>query len=236
MNPGQPTPVDRDQQMLAHIGLYRLAFRITLDRLFFDGHSSANVVQRLLRQGRIIARPGLGARLRYYQLTAAETARQGVPLIRAKPMGAQAIQTHLGVLWFCHFTDPKAARARLEPDRLVQIFGNERPKGAHCIERGPPARVYRVIVTGERSTDEVLLKRLRVRVAKARRHPTLGPLLQKSEYCFVILAEHAVRRERLRKAIVRRGLDKHARITVDYAPSIRTVQTALKALQGRLPQ
>lgn len=223
-------PLERDEQILAHIGLYRIAFRATLDTLFFERRSSANVVQRLLRQGRIIARPGLGGRLRYYQLTAAETARQAVPLIRAKPLGAQALQTHLSVLWFCHFSGQGVARARLEPDRLAEIFGDERPKGPHCVELGPPARIYRVLVTGERSTDNILLKQLKARIFRSKRHPRIGPLLKSSGYSFVILAEHPRRRERLLNAIKRRGLDTHARILVEYAPSLRSVHAALREI------
>lgn len=233
MTVGQPSSTERDERILSHIGRYRIAFRTTLEQIFFEGRSSGNVVQRLLRQGRIVARPGLGPRLRYYQLSAAESARQGVPLIRAKPLGGQALQTHIGVLWYCYFTTPGVRRGRLEPSDLTPLFRDERPKGAHCVEPGKPSRVFRVIVTGDRSTDEVLLKRLKQRIARCRRHPVLGPMMAGSEYCFVILAENGPRRERLRKAITRRGLDRHARILVDYAPGVRSVHAELRGLQRR---
>ena len=59
------SPREREDNILDHIGRYRITLRAVLERLFFEGASCNNVVQRLVRQGKIRAREkGLAGKLK----------------------------------------------------------------------------------------------------------------------------------------------------------------------------
>lgn len=58
----------RDDRILDRIGLSSISLRPIIERLFFEGKNCGNVIRRLTKQGKIVSRPGLPSRIRYYQL------------------------------------------------------------------------------------------------------------------------------------------------------------------------
>jgi len=220
----------RDEQILAHIGLYRLTFRRVLSVLFFDGCTPGNVVQRLLAEGRIQARGGLPERLRYYQLTPTEARRRGLPIARSRPLKPQAFQSHLGVLWFaCIGSQKETPRRRLDRDALLKLFGPDFPKGPHCLEGGAKPCVWRVHVTGVRTDDTALVKLLKRRIEMLQKHETLGAWIRNRQYALALLADTEGRRRRLLEVTKNHGLDHRTKVVVEYCPSHASAPAALRA-------
>jgi hypothetical protein len=227
-------PPTRDNLILDHIGLYRLTFRRTLERLFFEGASSGNVIQRLLDDGRIQARSGLPGRVRYYQLSPAEAATRGVPIARTRPLRSQALHQAIATLWHCCMESPR--RIRLEPAELAALIEGfpKAPQAAHCLDTrevrdGEKShRVQRLEVVGARTGVTGLVQRLAGRIHEARRHSALGPWVQSRRYGYVVLVDAPQRRALIQKAIQKAGLHDLASVAVAFAPTPITVVHALR--------
>lgn len=212
---------DRDRQILQHIGRYRLSLRCVLEHLFFEDRSCANVIQRLLRDGRIQSFQKIAGGLSHYELTLAEAQRQGVPLDRARGFGGQALGTHLGVLWFCCMETKQ--RKRLEPHELQQLFGDNKFRAPHCAEMGDRPRVLRVHVVGEKTRTRDLLKRVRSEIRRVRDNETIAKWLRARRYGFALLVGEAAQHERLKRSVGRTGLTDLAHIVTGR---VLTPQTA----------
>lgn len=219
----------RDERILHHVGLYRLSLRAILAKRFFDGRTAGNVIARLIEHGRLQGRPGLPERLSYYQLTAAEARRRGLPAARARPLGAQALHTHLGVLWFCCAHNTKTPRRRLDRRELAKHFDATLDNAPHCLEAGDDPVVWRVHVTSTRSNDLTLIKHLSARLVALSSTQAFGPWIEAGRYAVAILAESPGRRARLTETINRHGHPQRLRWTVEHAPSPNGLGAALRA-------
>lgn len=219
---------DRDEKILSHVGLYRLSFRAILSSHYFEGRTAANVIARLIRQGRLRPRSGLPERLTYYQLTPAEVRRRGLPEARARPLGGQALQTHIGVLWFC-CRSLSAYRRRLDRRELERHLGLRCASAPHCVEGGEQPVIWRLHVTGQRSHDATLVRHLRARLDELAQDSTLSSWLAARRYAIAILAESESRRSRLQEMIHHHGLHHRTRCTVGYCPSPGALAAALRA-------
>lgn len=224
---------DRDDCILAHIGLYHLSLRPIIEELFFDGRNCGNVVQRLLAEKYLQARDGLPGRLSYYQLSRAEASRRGLPESRSRGPQNQAIHTALAVLWFC--TMAGRNRHRLEPADVERVFPQSAPIGIHCIERHDTIyRLIRMKVTDPASDDASLLRSLRKSVFETADLPGLRPWMQTGRYCFAILTETETRVQRIRELIqADEQLAEVAKFIVEQAPGVRTLNQALHERQPR---
>lgn len=219
----------RDDLILSHIGLYRLSLRRTLERLFFNGKAVAcdNVLRRLIADGRVQCVKGLPHRISYYQLTRAEALRRGLPPNRAGRLRAQALQQHLGVLWFCCMGP--TPRVRLEPSQLERINAGlpAWPQVCHCAERGDKPTLYRVVVLGPQARPFDLLARLSKQLSAEQDHPELGALARTGFRAVAILADQPARVAAIEAAIKRRRLRDLSPTIVEFAPSVQTLASAL---------
>lgn len=222
------TPHDRDEQVLSHIGLYRITLRHVLARVFFDGGNPGNLIQRLLSEGRITVRQGLPSRVSYYQLSLAEVRRRGLPADRSRPPHGQALASHLGALWYC--SEPGTQRRRLETHELQQLFGSDHARVPHCIEAGSPPHILRIQVVAPRASLPTAVRMLRRRIERLREHTVLGPWIRNRQYCFLMLADDSRRAEGLRRLLHERGADRRAEIVVGEAPSIDGLPGVLRRL------
>lgn len=223
----------RDDQILRHLALYRISFRVVLSRQFFGGRNPGNVITRLLAEGRIQSREGLPQRLRYYQLTAAEAARLGVPKGRTRAPKPQAFLTHIGVVWHCCVDTETRDRRRLDHEELVKLFGATPPKGVHVFQGGSVPRVLRVLVPGPATPAGTIMKAIRKRVEALRRHPTLSAWVRNHQYALLVLLEGESRRVRIQELIKTHGIDKRADIDLRYAPDHRTAADSLRRAERR---
>jgi hypothetical protein len=225
---------ERDRVILRHIGLYRLTFRRTLDRLYFAGATCNNVVQRLRKQGLIQERDGLPGRLAYYQLTAAGAASAGVPKDRAEALAPAALHKHIAILhWCCMGRTP---RHRVEPADLEEMFGGAAPSGDHVLQRTKEFRLFRVhVVTGD-TDDNALVRRIVARVHECRREPALAEWLREKQYGFVALVEAGPRRDRLDGAVQASGVRAMALVHVKIGPGPLTIGESLHAQPDQPPR
>lgn len=221
---------DRDERVLNHIGRYRIAFRQTLSCLFFDGRSPGNVLQRLLSNGRIVARASLPERVSYYQLSLSEVRRRGLPEVRSRPFPPQAFHSHLAALWFCCMNAGSPERRRLESAELARLFDGKPPKGPHCLEGGQSPRVYRIHALGPDASARGVVRALRQRIERFREHTRLGPWLRNRQYVFALLADSPPRADRLWEALNDHRVLDRAEVAVGHAPNIRTIAAALRGL------
>ena len=219
----------RDDRLMDHLGLYRISLRPIVERLFFDGKNSGNVIQRLLNQKRIQSRSGLPRRMRYYQLSAAEAKTRGFPVGRTEPFGSQALNTHLGVLWFCCAGETR--RHLVEPDDLQRQFGEGLPSGPHAVEQDYAMhRLWRLRVAAAEAEDNSLIRWLRKEMAALSRHSQLATPLRTRQYAFMLLVDTKTRVPALEQSILEAGLTEDALIQVEFAPSHLTLAEAVKQL------
>lgn len=218
---------DRDDRILAHVGLYQLTLRCVLEELFFDGANCGNVVQRLVAAKQLQIREGLPDRLSYYQLTRAEANRRGLPESRARALQNQALHTALAVLWFCSMSSVK--RHRLEPQDVDQFFPETIPASIHCIERESDRhRLIRVKVVDPGSEDSSIIRSLRKAVFQTIERPGLRPWVTTGHYSFGIITETTARVERIRQIIADdEQLSASASFLVEQAPGVRTLKQAI---------
>ncbi len=194
---------DRDERLLAHLGLYRVSTRPVLAMLFFGGRTPGNVLHRLIAEGRIVSRPGLPGRQRYYQLTHAEALRRGLPPDRGRPPGPQAMRAHLAILAHCCARPKGPSCRRLEDAELAALFGASAPRGTHVLEAGTSPRVLRVLVVGASVRVGRVHRVLRRHIQRVRTHPTLGAWVRNRQYGFLLLAESEAKAARLRAEVHR---------------------------------
>lgn len=225
MSSGEVQLQARDEKILDHIARYRVSLRPVLDRLFFDSQSSGsgNVLQRLLQGGFVTARDGLPGKRRYYQLTAKGAAGR-VSIERTKPIRAQALRSHIAILWFCTMGDVR--RLRLEEWELRDILKEHAPEGRHCAVPGDPLRVFRVQVPGARTRPPAVISALKENIQQSYQNPVLKLWMKDGIYGFAILAE-AERAAELRSAAAQHKLHRYAPILVEPVPSSQTLTRAI---------
>lgn len=218
---------DRDDQILNHVGLYQLTLRRIIDEQFFDGKTSGNVIQRLVRDNQLQIRDGLPGRLSYYQLTRAEATRRGLPESRARALQNQALHTALAVLWFC--TMSKSNRHRLEQSEVDRLFPESSPVAIHCVERNSDShRLIRMKVIDPDSDDRTIVRSLRKAVFKTMALPGLRPWIESGRYCFSVLTETDSRIRRIEEIIKSdERLNDSATFIVEKTPGVRTLKQAL---------
>ena len=221
----------RDDDILDHIGLYRISFRFVIERLFFQGGNCGNVIQRLMKQKRIQSVDGLPGSLAYYQLTLGEARRRNLPQDRGRALGPRALAMHLAVLWFCRLAP--VPRRRLEENELEKLFG-ETPSGCpHVAQSGSKPCVYRVhlVSSGTRTAD--VIKRLRTEIDAAARKRPLDAWTAGGRYVFALLTDAVPRAQAFTRAVQRAKLDRRARIVCEGVPSPLTIQDAIQDTRER---
>ena len=215
----------KDDEILRHIGRYRLSIRPVMDRVFFPDVASGcrNAIDRLHQQGLVRSRRLVGPH-RYYQLTP-RGAEGRVSVYRTEPLRAQAIQNSLGVLWFCFMSE--RLRRRLETLELAGTF-EDPPGGLHCTEAGDEPCLYRVRVLSRKTRVATLLPDLREYIRKAGEKPSskLAVWLRSRHYGFAVLAERG-RIEQVNMAIDRTRLGAYARIIVEEVPGPQSIGETL---------
>lgn len=224
------SPREREDNILDHIGRYRVTLRAVLERLFFEDASCNNVVQRLVRQGKIRAREkGLAGKLNYYQLTTAEARRRVLPTSRAAALGARALHVHLGVLWFCCMLD--RPRRRIEEDEVQSLFATLPSQLPHCAEDGNPPRIIRIQVTDPTARVTGVVKRFRRSLYDAVDDPKIAGWVHARRYAFALLAESRARKHAIQSAVCKDPMSKIADVIVALAPSAMTVREELQHVE-----
>ena len=219
----------RDDRILDHIGLYSLSLRPVLERLFFNGKNCGNVVQRLTKQGKIVSRPGLPSRVRYYQLTASEATARAFPQHRTEPLGTQAINKHLAILWHCCLAD--GTRHRIERGDVKSNVSEHLPPGDYAVEQFEGNhRIVRLRIASSDAEDSSIVRWVRGEVGKAAKHPHLSRLQRSGQVAYVLLADTKTRIPSLQRSLEDSGLLEQSTVVVAFAPSPQTLPVALRNL------
>lgn len=212
----------RDEQILGHLGLYRVSFRAVISFMFFQGGFPGNVLQRLRAEGRVTSRGGLRNRLRYYQLSVTEASARGLPVARGRPPKPQAFSLHVATLWYCSVAPGGSLRRRLDTPELVHLFGVNTPKGAHVLDSNGPPKVVRVIAVAPHTPARSIARALRKRILRLDAHPELGMWVRDKRYAFAIITSSEAKRARLAYLVQRYGKSSRAEIRVECAPQCWT--------------
>jgi len=221
----------RDDNILRHIGLYRISLRYIIERLFFEGANCGNVIQRLIKQKRIQSRDGFHGSLSYYQLTLSEARRRNLPQDRGRAFGPRALATHLALVGFCCLES--TARRRLEEAELRKTLG-EIPSGApHVVQVGDQPCVYRVHVVSSQTRTADIMKHLRAEICATIDSSTLYQWVKAERYGFVLLTDIRSRADALRRAVQRSDFHHQARILCEHSPSPLDVQQVIHDLRKK---
>jgi hypothetical protein len=205
---------------------HRLLLRVVADRVL--GKDSGNTLQ-LLRKNLIATRnfDGLG-RLNYHQLSSDGCAYCGVPDSHSRPLGPQAMQIYIGLLWVCFLQD--ADRRLLTEEEFTELFGNSL-SGHHLMETvdGKP-KVYRVLVSPQ-ATNKSILRSIRLHTAQALAIAPIRAAIADRDYGLMIGVSTEWQRTALQRAVAKE--QQNIAIKVVIAPSLVTLQEAISEVSHR---
>ncbi len=220
----------RDDKILTHVGKHGVSLRAAIEKLFFDGATCDHVINRLIKEGRVVSEAGIPGGLCYYRLSVTEARARRVPDHRARPKKGGALRQSLQVLWFCDMSDKK--RVRLERKQVADEFGNGRGSGKpHCAESDQGKLiVYRVYAPGPNSRDEYLLKSIHGDYDEAMNRSELRGWIENEAFGFALLVETPERKERLRRLISKAG-PRDVRIIVEVVPGLSNISAAIRKAQ-----
>ena len=218
----------RDEEILAHIGLYRITIREAVSAAF-GLRNPGTVLQRLRADGLVIQHDGLPGKVSYYQLTA-RGACDRVPLERARPLGPPALRQHLAILWFAHLTE--RPRRRLEECNVRELFGSDGPSArqvGYCVETdGDARRLLRIHVPGESVPAARVVKALRELIVDLeQRGAEVRSWLLARSLGIAVLADTPERTTILRSALATSGLSSRVHVSVHAAATPRTLTSFL---------
>lgn len=216
----------RDNDILHHVGLYRVSLRYVIEQLFFEGGNCGNVIQRLLNQKRLQSVPGLHGSLRYYQLTLSEARQRNLPQDRGRALGPRALASHMALLWYCFRAD--VPRRRLEHTELARLFEDLDSGCPHVAEAGARPCVLRVHVVSPKTRTADIIKRLRVEVEADSRTETLTEWVASRRYAYALLVTSRPRADALNRAVHRVDLGKRAQVRCDYVPCPITIYQVIQ--------
>jgi hypothetical protein len=156
------------------------------------------------------------------------TALLNAPKERAQPLGAEALNLALGVLYFCCLAGP-VRRHRVERNDLVPFFGDDAPPAnvAHLLsdEPGHPAIFRAYQATGSFGHT---VQRVREHLAQARAAAHLRPWVEAGDYgvCVLVPAEEKVKP--CRQALERSGVTRSAAVLCGLGPTAETLAPELR--------
>jgi hypothetical protein len=181
--------VDRDDQILNHIGRYRVSIRAVIEELFFDGATCDHVLQRLSNEKRINTFRRLPGRLSYYQLSLTEARHRGIPGDRAGNRTSYSLREALAVLWFCCMSEKPRRRVELKE---LSEFGipETHTNKPHCSEfeegRGV---IYRIFTPSPGAREDYLFVSLKRDAVAVLEQPELKDWAAAGAYAFAVLFE-----------------------------------------------
>jgi hypothetical protein len=228
------TQATLEDEILAHVELYRLTIAAVVARIVFsqgsaesDGAATAaaDILAQLVRQGRLAAHklPGpKGEEETYYVLPPTKSSK--------RTSDAQGVNFDLQTLWFCALSETPSYRLSLQETR--RIF--PRPPHHHVrhvvTEQGDGPYVLRIYPT---SVDvKSTIANLKKFIAEARSKHQLGEWIDAGDYGFCVLADHPQKVERIAEAVIAKrpgaaALAELGRIEVAFAPTAVNVAEAL---------
>lgn len=189
---------ERDERILRHVGLYRLSIRAVIERLFFDGKSCDDVINRLVAKEKLLTVSRLPNRVSFYKLSLTAARARGFTDNRAETRGVQtrSIRRALAVLWYCCMGEN--IRHRIERKDLTQLFARAPGLGIpHCWENqhGVGRIVRRIYTPGPNTPTDEILRTLHHDGEAALADLKLAPLVLARRYSFVVLVKAQERKE-----------------------------------------
>jgi len=227
---------DRDDQILNHIGRYRVSIRVVMEKLFFDGATCDHVLQRLASdsENRIKIFRSLPGRLSYYQLTLTEARHRGFPDDRAGKRTSFSLREALAVLWFCCMMDKK--RRRVDPQELPKFgipdTGTTKPHSAESSD--DHAVIYRIFAPSPGARDDYLLLSLKRDAAEVLEHSELREWAAAGTYAFAILFETEGRLKRFKRRLESEK-SFPVQVRLDLVPGPHRLAYTIRKLQKNEP-
>lgn len=220
---------NRDERILAHVGLYRLSIRAAIERLFFEDKSCDDVINRLVARDRALTVDRLPNRISYYKLSLAAARARGIQENRAESRGVRtrSLRRSVAVLWFCCMGT--VIRHKIERNKLTQLFGRAPGLGIpHCWEQQPSGRaVYRIYTPGPNTPTDEIVRTLRADSEAAIAHEKLAPLIIADRYVFAVLVETPERKTQLEEHL-QRAVPVAAPVLVEVVPDLYQLADAIK--------
>ena len=225
---------DRDDAILKHLGQYGLSLRPVVARCFFGGGNPGNVLQRLVKAGKIVAHDQLPQKRSYYQLSPSEAATRIFPASRADVLDGANLDRRLAILWFC--TMGKQQRQGLLPQDVFAMLQRNMPNAPHCIEqpdRGKQRLLRMKVVSSDWQPTDVV-DWVRKTIQEDRHHAVHREWLESRQYGYAILVDdpsaNGDRAKAILKEVKKSGLYRKNHVPVEFAPSATTLAIALKSL------
>ncbi len=223
----------RDDAILTHLGQYGLSLRSVVAHCFFDGGNPGNVLQRLVKAGKIVAHDQLPQKRSYYQLSRSEAAARSFPASRADALDGANLDRRLAILWFC--TMGQHQRQGLLPQDILAMLERKMPNAPHCIEcpRRGKQRLLRMKVISSDWQPTDVIEWIRKTIQDDCRHPVHREWIESRQYGYAILVDDPSARSDRGKAILqtvkKSGLYKKTHVPVEFSPSVATLNLALRS-------
>ncbi len=230
--------LERDNAILDLTGRYGIGLRIVYERFWFRSGNAGNVIQRLLKEKRLLTvEKGFKGNRSYYQLSPQENSMRGFPSSHADSLEGSRLNERLATLWFA--TMRKKPRPLLTSSELLEQFGiNMSSNVSYCVQQNQKKEhvVLRLRLTGEKMEPADVVRWLKQEVAEAQEDETLADWLEGRQYGYAILVDdpslEQTRVKAIKSAVSQSGLRKKAFIEIDFAPSTITIDDACQQLRS----
>lgn len=218
----------RDEQILTHVGRFRLSIPYVLERLYFEGRSCEDVVSRLVDNGLLTTPPKrLPGKYTYYQLSSDAARARDIPVYRTEPLAGLPLHKALAVLWFANVSEMR--RLRLERQELLDHLGRlpPAPNEPYCLQGDPDPCIYRCIVPDSAKDIEAPIRTLKREAFACTNDEGMNEWLRAQDFRFVILVEREELEKKLNERLDRAKRDelpKHTHVSVTLAPGPLTLK------------
>lgn len=222
---------ERDDKIAKHIGNFVVSTRVAIERLFFENSATCdNVLNRMIKEKRIVSEAGIPGGLCYYRLSLSEAKSLGIPEHRAKAKKGRALREALQVLWFCCLSG--RTRTRLKQKKVKEAFGEGKGSGKpHCAEAGEQSSIiYRIYAPGPNSRDDYLLKELLNHYEAGMASAQTRGWIEDQALGFAVLVETPERRDKLLRLIKKQG-PHNIRVLVEVVPGLSKLASAVRKLR-----
>lgn len=219
---------EKDELILSHVDRDIVSIRPVIDAVFGEGSTCDHVINRLVKEDRLVSEPGLPGGMCYYHLSLSEAVARSLPGHRARKKRGRALREAIQTLWFCYMSgkNRKRIERRQLKAHLADVKGSGKP---HCaeIEEGQEPIVFRIYAPGPNSRLDYLLKTLRIDLEVAQRIPELDDWIHEEAFGFAVLVETPQRKEQLERLIRKQG-PHNVKIVVEVVPGLSNLAMAVR--------
>lgn len=215
--------MDRDQEILEHVGTYRLTTREAVHKLWFDdSHINAvtKVLTKLTASGHLSRHDlyGPGESRAYFTFGSRATRHYDISKKRCEPLGPQALVSNFGMLGFCLFGKEQRRRlpVREMHERGANLLAKKLDSSRYFLQI--ESRQIGLMVVDHGGSISHLVRKCELEVKRRLRIDAFKQLMEGSRFLLGIAAPTESKADGIKSALLRRSLP--VQVVVEVVPDL----------------